>query len=103
VRYVLRQDGSEGWSVAQVSDVINGWAGEVIGDIADSVAGRVVLFGKRMGDVNGLVLLAIEQKRSNVNIRVVKTSHLSETVDYLIIVGPCEAGWIVLWPRLSVL
>lgn len=59
VRYVLRQEGSEGWRVAQVRDVISGWAGEVIGDIAESVAGRVVLFGKRIGEVKGLYLLAV--------------------------------------------
>lgn len=58
VRYVLRQDGSEGWSVAQVRDVISGWAGEVIGDIAERVAGRVVLFGKRIGDMNGLTFIS---------------------------------------------
>jgi hypothetical protein len=40
-----------------VRDVISGWAGEVIGDIAERVAGRVVLFGNRIGDVNGLVLV----------------------------------------------
>jgi hypothetical protein len=52
---VRRQEGSDGWRVAQVRDVISGWAGEVIGDIVERVAGRVVLFGKRIGDVNGLL------------------------------------------------
>jgi hypothetical protein len=86
-----------------VSDVINGWAGEVIGDIADSVAGSVVLLGKRIGDVKGLVLLAIDKMRIDINIRVIETSHLSETVNYLVVVRPREAGWIVLRPRLSIL
>ena len=49
------QDGSEGWSVAQVSDVIRGCAGEVIGEILESVAGSVVVFGKRIGETNLLV------------------------------------------------
>lgn len=40
-------------------DVIRGWAGEVIGDIAERVAGRVVLLGKRIGEVNGLYLLVL--------------------------------------------
>jgi hypothetical protein len=30
-----------------------------MGDIAERVAGRVVLFGKRIGEVNGLYLLAL--------------------------------------------
>jgi len=89
--------------IQYVRDVINGWAGEVIGDIADSLAGSVVLFGKRIGDVKGLVLLAIESKRIDINIRVIETSHLSEAVNYFVVVRPREAGWIVLWPRLSVL
>jgi hypothetical protein len=38
-----------------VRDVINGCAGEVMGDIEERVGGRVVLFGKRMGDMNGLL------------------------------------------------
>ena len=29
----------------------------MIGDIAERVVGRVVLFGKRIGEVNGLVLV----------------------------------------------
>jgi hypothetical protein len=51
---VRRQDGSEGWRVAHVSDVISGWAGEVIGEILVSVDGRVCLFGKRIGEINVL-------------------------------------------------
>lgn len=48
-----RQEGSEGWRVAHVSDVINGWAGEVMGEMALRDWGRVGLLGKRMGDTNG--------------------------------------------------
>ena len=49
-----RQDGSDGWRVAQVREVIKGCAGEVMGEIAESVFGSVVLFGKRMGEMKGL-------------------------------------------------
>jgi len=51
---VRRQEGSVGWRVAQVRDVIKGWAGEVMGEREVRVLGRVVLFGKRMGEMNGL-------------------------------------------------
>ena len=54
VRYVRRQEVSEGWRVAQVREWIRGWAGAVIGEMEARVLGRVVLFGKRMGEVNGL-------------------------------------------------
>jgi hypothetical protein len=40
--------------VAQVRDVIKGCAGEVIGDNELTDAGRVVVFGKRIGEINGL-------------------------------------------------
>ena len=49
-----RQDGSEGWRVAQVREVIKGCAGVVMGEIAERVLGSVVLFGKRMGEMKGL-------------------------------------------------
>ena len=53
-----RQEGSDGWSVAQVRDVMMGCAGEVMGEIVERDFGRVVLFGKSMGDTKGLGLLA---------------------------------------------
>jgi hypothetical protein len=34
----------------------------VIGDIAESVTGRVVLFGKRIGEINGLYLVSYVSK-----------------------------------------
>jgi hypothetical protein len=40
--------------VAHVRDVIRGCAGEVMGEIVERVLGRVVLFGKRIGETNGL-------------------------------------------------
>lgn len=43
--------------MAQVRDVIKGWAGEVIGETLERVVGTVVLFGKSMGDTNGLAEL----------------------------------------------
>lgn len=49
-----RQEGSDGCSVAQVRDLISGWAGAVMGEMEVSFAGRVVLLGKRIGDMNGL-------------------------------------------------
>ena len=57
VRYVRRQEVSEGWSVAHVKEWIRGWAGAVIGEMEARLLGRVVLFGKRMGEVNGLKVL----------------------------------------------
>jgi hypothetical protein len=42
--------------VAQVRLLMRGWAELVIGDIEVRVGGRVVLFGKRIGDINGLSL-----------------------------------------------
>lgn len=48
------QLGSEGCSVAQVRDVRRGWAGAVMGPMEEREAGRVVVFGKRIGDVKGL-------------------------------------------------
>lgn len=44
-----------GCRVAQVRDVIRGCAGEVIGDTEARVLGRVMLFGKRMGEMNCLL------------------------------------------------
>jgi len=35
----------------------------VIGDIAERVAGRVVLFGKRIGEMNGLGLVSCVKVR----------------------------------------
>lgn len=36
-------------------DVIRGCAGEVMGEIEERLGGRVVLLGKRMGEMNGLL------------------------------------------------
>ena len=49
-----RHDGSAGWSVAHESDVMSGWAVEVSGATAAREAGKVSLFGKRVGDMYGL-------------------------------------------------
>lgn len=35
-------------------EAISGWAGEVMGEMLRRVGGSVVLFGKRMGEMNGL-------------------------------------------------
>lgn len=48
------QDGSEGCRTAQVRDVSKGCAGEVMGAIFWRVGGRVVVFGKRIGETNFL-------------------------------------------------
>lgn len=50
------QLGSEGWRVAQVREVMSGCAGAVMGPIDEREAGRVVVFGKRIGEVKGLGL-----------------------------------------------
>lgn len=49
-----RQDGSVGWRVAQEREVINGWAGAVRGEILRSFGVKVWVFGKRIGEMNGL-------------------------------------------------
>lgn len=54
-----RQEGSEGWRVAHVRDVIRGWAGEVMGEIPLRDCGRVGLLGKRIGDTKGLVWMLV--------------------------------------------
>jgi len=36
--------------VAQVKEVISGWAAEVIGDMVERLGGSVVLLGKRTGE-----------------------------------------------------
>ena len=54
MRYVLAQDGSFGWRRAQEREVIKGWAESVIDDVNWSVEGKVVLFGNKMGEMNGL-------------------------------------------------
>lgn len=59
VRYVRRQDVSEGWRVAQVREWIKGCAGEVKGEMEARLLGRVVLLGKRIGEVNGLEVLVV--------------------------------------------
>lgn len=53
VRYVRRQEGSEGCRVAQVRDVISGCAADVMGDMLLRDTGSVVVFGKRIGETNG--------------------------------------------------
>jgi len=60
-----------------VSDVINGCAGEVIDDIAASEGGSVGLFGKRIGDIKGLGVLAFVWYEGIDNIRIFETCCLS--------------------------
>jgi hypothetical protein len=54
VRYVRRQEGSEGCRVAQLSDVMMGWAREVSGATAARAAGKVFSSVKSVGETNGL-------------------------------------------------
>lgn len=42
--------------MAQVRDVMRGCAGDVMGEIFKRDAGRVGVFGKRIGETNGLVV-----------------------------------------------
>lgn len=53
---VRRQEGSCGWSRAQEREEIRGWAGDVTGEMEVKVGGRVFCVGKRIGEVNGLLL-----------------------------------------------
>lgn len=56
-----KHEGSEGWRVAHVREVMRGCAGEVMGEIADRDLGRVVvLFGKRIGEMKGLEFVSEE-------------------------------------------
>lgn len=50
----MRQEGVDGWRVAQERAVWEGWAGEVMGASWVREAGRVWVEGKRMGDMKGL-------------------------------------------------
>ena len=84
-----RQEVSEGWSVAQVRDWIKGCAGEVMGEIDARLLGSVVLFGKRIGEVNGLGLLIAFCRVKRVNARIAEPRHLPQLVHNLV--------WI--WPR----
>lgn len=46
-----RQEGSDGWSVAQESEVMRGWAVEVRGAMGERLGGRVSLSGKSVGEM----------------------------------------------------
>jgi hypothetical protein len=75
-----------------------------MGDIAERVAGRVVLLGKRIGEVNGLLHVSYKTESVQVlNLRIVQTSHLSQVVNYFISVWPRKVGRIALRPLLNVL
>lgn len=50
----MRQEGVDGWRVAQERAVWEGWAGEVMGASWLREGGRVWVEGKRMGDMKGL-------------------------------------------------
>lgn len=50
-RLVRRQDGSDGWSVAQERDEMIGCAEAVRGATAEREAGRVSLPGKSVGEI----------------------------------------------------
>lgn len=51
------QDGSAGWRVAHESEVMRGWAPEVMGEMAVREEGRMSSFlGKRVGEMKALGL-----------------------------------------------
>jgi len=52
VMYVLRQEVSCGWRRAHERFLMAGWADEVRGLMARTVFGRVVVVGKRIGEMN---------------------------------------------------
>lgn len=55
VRKVREHEGSEGCRVAQLREVMSGWAGEVSGAMAEREAGRTSsLPGKRVGEMKDL-------------------------------------------------
>lgn len=55
VRKVREHEGSEGCRVAQLSEVMRGWAGEVSGAMAEREDGRTSsLPGKRVGEMKDL-------------------------------------------------
>lgn len=57
VRKVRLQDGSAGWRVAHESEVMRGWAPEVMGEMAVREEGRMSSFlGKRVGETKALGL-----------------------------------------------
>lgn len=51
---VVRQEGVDGWRVAQERKVWDGWAEDVMGARRVREGGRVGVEGKRMGEMKGL-------------------------------------------------
>lgn len=89
--------------MAQVREVIRGCAGLMMGEIAERVLGSVVLLGNRMGETNGLVVLAGSDWILEGNLRVVKTSRLGETINYFVSIRPWKIGGVVFRPILDIL
>ena len=93
-----------GWRVAQVREVIRGCAGEVRGAILVREAGRVVEFGKRIGEMNGLKnrLAGWGNGGKEGDGRIVELSHLRETIHHLIRPRPRQVRWIVFRSRMHI-
>lgn len=74
--------------MAHVSDVISGWAGEVMGDKEARDWGRVVLFGNRIGEIKGLLQCQFLFLSSWGNPRIMELCNLAQLVDNIIGVRP---------------
>ena len=92
-----------GWRVAQLKDVMRGWAGEVSGEILVREGGRAVLLGKRMGEMNGLwFLVRAGEGGRREDIRIIELSHLGEAVYHLVGPWPGEIRRIIVWSGIDV-
>lgn len=97
-------DGSEGCSVAHVRDVISGCAGEVMADMDWRDGGSVGLFGKRIGETNGLLMLVLPFAEDVVfSLRIFELCYFGNIVNDGVVTWPGKSGWVVGWCLLDVL
>lgn len=85
VRKVREQDGSDGWRVAQESEVISGCAPELTGEMGASEAGRMSSFrGKRVGEMKalGVVSVCIRDREYTVRGKLTASSTSPSARDY---------------------
>lgn len=97
VRNVRVQDGSDGWRAAQESELMSGWAPEVMGEIGAREAGRISSFwGNRVGEMKALgkKLVRIMQSglRGRRYSRPAEPGHLRKAIGDLAGLGPLQPG-----------
>lgn len=82
-----------------------GWADEVIGEMERRLGGRVSLFGKRMGEVNGLDIVSVNEHSviQGYDVRVVETRYFRHFVHNVVCGWPREVCRIIRRSLLQVL